>query len=456
MGTSINKTAGIAALALTLIPTGTLAQDAGDGGVVLTFGFDSSLTIDDNLTLAEGGSPGTSTVWDSRLSFRVQNTTQTQSLDFQASSVLRWADLPGGATFNGVEEPTMRLSYRREGAASLLTVEAFARSVDLEFLGPLSDPGLPGNNIGTLRQTTARVTLETGIGRTIGTRLTAGYDDQNFVGTVDPDLFDTTTRDVGARVNFRVTPVATAFVDLGRTWYEDDDVGNKQETTDTLSVGVDYEIDRRTLVSASVGYSQVDTTEFGGSSTNDGIVYSLGATRELRNGNASARLTSELDGTSSITTLTFGRSMELPRGTFSGELGFTRLANGSQGVIGSLAYRQDLNDDRIELRLDRTFFTDDGDDKFDTRLGVTYSHEIDAISTLGVEFAYGRVEDGGVGAAPTEEEASLTASYSREIARDWNLEGGVVFRYSDDGAVPGSAQSNAVFLTLGRDFSFRP
>lgn len=456
MGTSINKTAAIAAIGLAMIPGVGLSQDEADtGGLVLTFGISSTLTFDDNFELAEGGSPGDSTIWDTGLSFRVQSVTPTESFDLLASSVLRWADLPTRSV-TGFEDPTVALTYRREGAASLFTAEARIRSVDLEFLGPLSDPGGPGNDLGTLDEKTARVTLETGIGEPLGVRLTAGYADSDYSDTVDPDLFDSTETDVGARVNFRVTPVAVAFVDLSRTWYSDEDVGNKDETTDTLSVGVDYEADRRTRLSLSVGYSVVNTNEFGIDTENDGIVYSLGAERDLPNGTVSVLLTSELDEDDAITTLTFGRTMELPRGRLEGEIGVTQLANGSRGLIGSLTYGQDLRNDRIEVTLDRSFATDDGNDEINTRLGVTYAHDIDASSTLGVEFAYAVTEDGGVGTTPTEQEASLRASYTREITRDWNLEGGVIFRYSDDESVPGTARSNAVYLTIGREFSFRP
>jgi len=40
------------------------------------------------------------------------------------------------------------------------------------------------------------------------------------------------------------------------------------------------------------------------------------------------------------------------------------------------------------------------------------------------------------------------------LTQDWNMTGGLQLRHRSDNS--GTAQSNAVFLTLDRNFSFRP
>ena len=60
------------------------------------------------------------------------------------------------------------------------------------------------------------------------------------------------------------------------------------------------------------------------------------------------------------------------------------------------------------------------------------------------------------GAAPTVERTTLDAAYSYDLTQDWALTGGVSIRTRSDSTSPGDARSNAVFLGLGRSFSYRP
>jgi hypothetical protein len=78
------------------------------------------------------------------------------------------------------------------------------------------------------------------------------------------------------------------------------------------------------------------------------------------------------------------------------------------------------------------------------------------VSRVDVSFDWGRSESQTAGGPATIDRSNLRAAYTRALTSDWNVTGGVLLRHRKDASIPGSAQSNAVFVTLGRNFSFRP
>jgi hypothetical protein len=84
------------------------------------------------------------------------------------------------------------------------------------------------------------------------------------------------------------------------------------------------------------------------------------------------------------------------------------------------------------------------------RLG--YLHEINPVSNLSVDINWAEVKQTGTGQNTTN--ASIQASYMRELTTDWGMNVGVRHRFRDD-SVTGSARSNEVFLNLRRDFMTR-
>jgi hypothetical protein len=106
---------------------------------------------------------------------------------------------------------------------------------------------------------------------------------------------------------------------------------------------------------------------------------------------------------------------------------------------------------RMTRILQRFVSFDDDDDEagVDTILAVDWTREINAVSSIGLNFSY------EISEAPSEriEQALIGATYSYALTPEWSLDSGVRYRVRDD--ADGRAESPSVFVALGRSFEFR-
>ena len=94
-------------------------------------------------------------------------------------------------------------------------------------------------------------------------------------------------------------------------------------------------------------------------------------------------------------------------------------------------------------------------DILDTRIAVGYGRDINNVSRIDLTLNWGRSEDAGSSGAPTIDLTNLNAAYTRALTSDWNMTGGLTLRQRTETG-KADANSTALFLTLGRNFSFRP
>lgn len=460
MGQSRTKTALIAAVA-TLWPALASPQGAGGtGGFQIDIGVSSTLRFDDNFTLAVA-SPGPSSIWDTNLTFGISSISSTQTFRLTGGGVLRFADIPGRSVA-GLEDPNVRLFYALEALDSRLTFDARYRHVDREFLDPFqvereenSTGSLVGDG-GTLTTQSAALTYETGLQGPLSFLVGLRHSERDFANVTNPALFDSVTDAVNASVGLQVSPVTNVSLNAGVTWYDAEDLLSTERETTDISVGLQTEINQSTTLSASLGYNRIETTQIG-TSTRHGTTASVALNRQLPNGDASISFATTQNVTGFRHTLTVARNLQLPRGSLGGSLGLTRGETGTTKVIGRLAYTHQLKTDTFNVTLSRSASINSLDeDVIDTRLALGYAHEINNNSRLNVTLDYGLTEDGGAGTANRIERANLRAAYARDLTKDWSLQGGVLFRVVDDASAAGEAQSASVFLTVDRNFSFRP
>lgn len=474
MGTSRTKIAVIAALT-TILPTAALSQQGGAaGGLQVDIGVNSRLTVDDNFQLRPG-STGTSTIFDNKLTFGLSSTTGTQQFRLNGSGIFRYADIPG-RTISGFEDPNLRLRYKIENSNSRLTVSGNYRSVDREFLDPfaveqeeeafnatnsLINPGAPelDTDGGTRTTRNAAVRYETGLNAPLGFSFGMSHDEREYSGLVivNPRLFDTRTDRINATATAKLSPVTTLRFNAGLTRYEaDDSVQTERETVD-YSVGLTQDINPVLVLDAQIGWTDVDTDTTGGSSNRSGTNGSLKLSKTLSRGSIFAALDSSLNQNGTRTSLRFGRDLQLPNGNLSASLGLTRTPQGNTDYNAAVTYDHTLKSSNITVALKRDVSTNNIDEEIlDTRLTVGYGYQIDAISSLNLSMNYGRTESAdALSSVPTETRATLSAAYTRALTQDWNMTGGVTWRRKTEDAV-GDATSNSVFLSLDRNFSFRP
>jgi hypothetical protein len=460
VGTSITKIAAIAALTGTIWPSAATSQ-GNAGGLQVDIGVKSSLKADDNFKLSTGGG-GTSIFSDTGLNFGLTSISQTQTLALTGSTTLRFGEIPGRSVA-GFEDPNLRLNYTLVGANSRIAFDARYRRVEREFLDPFQierEEQVFGTLVGgggTITTRSATLNLQTGLNDPVGYALDLSTNDKKYDSVLNPSLFDTHSDSFKGSVILRPSQVTQVTLSAGQTFYNADDLVQTDRVTTDLSVGLQQDVNPSLRFNGQIGYTDVETDRLGIVTNKTGATGSLSVTQQVTNGDYNASLSSTLNQNGGRTTLTLGRNLQLPTGTLGASIGLTKGDTGTTGTLARLSYNRQLKTSNYGISLNRSLTTNAQDqDVLDTRIAVNYGYEIDNSSRLDVTFDYGLSQDGGAGSVPTVERANLKAAYTRALTSDWNLQGGVLLRHIDDSSSANSAQSRSVFVTIDRNFSFRP
>lgn len=445
---------------------GQQANTGNPGGLQIDLGVSSSLSVDDNFQLSPN-SGGTSTILDNTLTFDLSSITPTQDLRLFGSTVLRYADIPG-RTMSGFEDPLVRLSYRLQAVDSEFTLSARYRRSDRDFLDPFQveqeEQLLAGTGLfaggGTLTVRNASIGYRMGMNAPLGFQITATHDEKSYedLSILNTRLFDTRTDSVNAVVTARVSPVMVLDFDLGYSEYSADDSVQTERQTLTYGIGAVYDINPVLVLDARLGWTEIDISDTNGNRSRSGATGLLKLTRTLPTGSIFASVDSTVNTTGTRTALRFGRDLQLPRGTLSASLGLTRTPAGNTDWNSAVSYSHNLASSTLSVSLRRDVSTNNLDEEIvDTRLALGYDYQINSISSLNVTLNYGRSESADdLSTVPTVTRTTLRAAYSRNLTRDWAMTAGVQLRDRKDSSATGDARSNAVFMTLGRTFSYRP
>lgn len=398
--------------AAVLMSTAVSAQEG--NGRLLTFGITQSFSWADNPGLAIP-SEGTRLRADTQLSFGAVFEGPRDLLTFDSGLALRGQDTGSGFDF-GVENPSAELGYKRSGATSSFTASAFFRESDLAEGLALSDDAVPVLVLenGSARITGGRLGYSFGEDAPFGGTLRAGLTDTDYTGTTDADLVDNRTLTAGIGLHFSLNEVTEATLDIDHRVYDEAGAAPEESST-TLAAGL---------------------------------------VRTLPRGSLRARLSTTFDGDGSRSGLSFGRSIDLPNGALSLDLGLTESEGSGFDVTGAVAYQQDLPRGGLSARLSRAVTTDAGNDEtLVTALSLGLTQELTPRMGLNMGADWSRSEDTASGSVT--DNASLNAALNYALTPDWTLSAGANHRMKDEDGV-GRAQSNSVFLSVGRTFEFRP
>lgn len=450
---------GTAAVALAALTGAALAQAGGEGGPLLTFGIQTGLRHDSNLDL-DAPSQGGSTALDTGLSFGLRTETQSQKLALDLSGTWRLLDGPDGYE-SKLDSPRLSLRYDREGARSRLSLQASHAESDLGLLltgiGIDPDTGDLIVSTATGRQKTTDLGLhfETGIDMPLGLVLDARHLDRRYDDS--GANADNRTDSLTARLRLTFSPVLEGGLTLDTSRYRADDADATRRHTDGAALSLQYEIDAATRLAASLGQSRIVTDTLSGTEPDvEGMTAALSLTRDMVNGSAGIAYDRSLSASGTRDSLNLSRALELPRGSLAFSLGASRGESGDIGTIGSLDYALDLKRGAVTLALTRSIQTDnDANDVLETRLSAGWQHELTELSAVRFNVSYARVENGGAGNVDAAQQADLTLAYEHQLTRDWALSTGYEYRTTRrEGRA--DANSNALFLTIGREFSIRP
>ena len=259
-------------------------------------------------------------------------------------------------------------------------------------------------------------------------------------------------------LRLRFSPVTEGRLTVDHISYEADDAEHTNRTTRNYSFAMSHDLSKALSLEASLGFTRVETDEtiamMRTTSVEDGATGMIGLTWELPNGTLGASFERIINHNGARDELTLSRELDLPAGALLASIGATNGPSGKTHLIGELSWQHALRTGILSAKLARSVATSsDDEDELLTRFSLAYNHEINAFSGLSLSASYIVNEDFLTGSKT--ENASLGLSYRRDLDRDWSLTAGYTWRQRDETGSSG-ATSHAVFIALGRSFSFRP
>lgn len=405
------------------------AQETGQetGGVLLTFRLAERFETTENLGL-DVPSQGRTNQATTNLSFGISSETQASRLAFDVAGVLRAAQGPGhsGTDFS-FDGPKLALSYARSAANATLDLKARLSESDIEYLRPLEDfldengeivlpedlADLTGT--GTRRNSGLNAAVSWGNNAPVGFGLSAGFSALSYSNTTSPGLIDSRRTSLGASMRLDLSQVTKATISLKFSRFDDDVPLSKSRDTISLDTDLSHDLATGKLTGKLSAARTEDGTQLG---------------------------------------FNIGRIFDLPTGSLTTNLGLTRAASGGTNLTGSLGYRHVLPNGQISAQLRRGVQAGSDDtERLTTALSLGYSQSLSQISSLSLDLSY--AESTVTATDSTVANTSFGATYSHALTEDWGLNLGYRQRIRDaDGT--GKADSSSVFLSLSRDFTFRP
>ena len=450
--------AGLATLGLSGVAFG--QATAQQGGVSVTADVDSAVIADSNRALDPDGGDS-SLVSETTIDLMLRDRTRLSELALGFGGALRAGD---ASVEQGLADAYVDLSFGRETPDAAVSAGVRHESIDLSFADPLTQDEIEDNTISATRGDRETTFLSAGveIGRQapIGVSLDLSHRSVNYTDTFDPDLFDSETDRATVAATLRVSPAETATLSFGIDRYEAEDADATRRDTTTLNLGYARDLSPVTSIDAGIGLTEIDedlTAPGAGAGTDrSNATARIAVNRDLSLGEIGLSATSSLTSTGQRNNLEITRAFERRRDSLSARLGISDSDSGDLETIAAVDYTRRVPAGELGLSFSRSVTTsDDSDDLLITRAGASYTLSLSARDRLSLGADVTDISEAGAGNTDDEQRGSLSASWSREVTRDWGLSLGYEFDYSDE-AGRGVAESHSVSLSLGRSFSFRP
>lgn len=434
-----------AALAVPLLLWGASAQAQEDrGGITAGLRFSQGLTF----------STEDDTTGNTDLGFTLRSETRRQSFDLDLSlGIEERLEDPVSAD---VIDPTLTLGYAIESRNTAISADLrYSRSDFDGSLQPFADqPQLILEDQGTEARTGVDLSLDFGREMRFGGALALGYDSTLFQDTADPDLIDSETVSAALDLRFEIDRRITAT--LGYSLTDLDRDGGTDVRTERLSLGADLEVSQTRTANVNIGVTRVSESGVDAGPGEEGLTFGITVTEDRPNGDWVARLTSRIDEAGRRSTATLTRSLETRDGGFSATLGLTEGSDEDLRPLVELSYNQELPAGSLSVSLEQDFSnTTDGNEVFNTRLNVDWSHELSRALDLSTGFA---LQDSEViGADGDTSQADLSLGLSRELTRDWSLTARYTYRITaEDVSLSRGSDQHILFVGLETEVSWRP
>jgi hypothetical protein len=384
--------------------------------------------------------------------------TPLSALSLNASGVLRTENAPGTGGGTGFENPSLDLSYTRDGANAAFSFDASFDRTEVDGFTLVAGEEIGVTDLivdtgGTRDSYRIGTTLEVGTQAPLGFILKLGRQGTIYSGTTDPGLFDRTTDSATITTVLRFSPVTEGRVTLNTDHYDAEDAVKTTRDTRRLRFGVTHALSEATVFNASLGASEIDDSVDG---VSHGTDVALSLTHALPQGEISISMNHELTTARRRNTLEVERRFVFPVGTLDINLGASDGEGTNPQITGGLTYSHKLPTGAFTASLSRNVSVNsDTNVQKTTYATLGLSRELNAVSSVAFNLDYAAVSDAGGGGITGSERGTFSATYRRALTEDWNLSAGYQRRYLAE-AGTGAAWDNAVFLTVNREFSWVP
>lgn len=443
---------------LSLLPLSAMAQSQEPGGLRFTLDVDQRFGAGTNPGL-EVPSQEDYLLSNTRLVLGLSRETESQRIALNFGGSLRIGQSPPEIP-TGFKSPLINFAYDRERANSTLSFGAGYEERDIAFLraadfldgdGKLDLPDDTDDLTGSGERKVSyfNVSLETGKNDPIGFILSADDRTTTYDNATSTSLDDYRRSSVTATTLLRFSDITTGKIALSHSSYDSDDT---DRNNDSINFGFDHAVSAATRLAATLGYQETRTKELGTTTVEDGLIYNLALTRDMKNGTATVSLDSSRDYLGERLRARAIRSMALPEGSLSYSVGATSLNGENINFIGYLDWKKELptGDFSLNLNQDATLNNED-DERLSTTAFMEYRYEITENTGWGLGALYSYSDYGDSGRIV--ERSNITAAYRYGVTPDLNLIVGVSYRLRDD-SDDGQANSSSVFVNLSRKFEF--
>lgn len=449
-------------LALPALVSPALAQEAPNP--LLTFGYSASIRASDNYGL-DPVSAGNSTFLDQGFSLGYRSETETQSIGFSASTVLRFADLPDRDYDPDFDNLNLRLDYALTGSDSRIGFQTSYNRVDIAFADPLYDlddtvDPITGQDLrtgeGRRESWGLSASIDTGLSSPLGFNLGLASRGRSYSGTTDQSLYGFRTDSIRAGVRMNVSPVTALNFGGSYSLYDADDRVETERRTSSVYTGINHAFSPVLNLNASLGFRQIETDrtvgDLHGTTTQDGMTVSLELGRALTDGRVGLSYNRDISTDGTRDTLRVSRSLDLAEGELDMSLGITK-GDGDPGAVGSLIYERPVWNGGISARVSHMIGSNfDGEEETRTSATLGWNTDLTPLTRAGLRISYLDLSNDTDGDL---RRLSVSASLAYELTRDWAVAGG--YEYVEQRDEPeDTARENSVFLRLQRQFQFRP
>jgi hypothetical protein len=378
--------------------------------------------------------------------------TARQRLSFETGVTARASNEDGHNLIN----PFARIDYARFNRDIELGFDlAYAREeIESDDLEEDFDAGDLARQDGTRDQIDFGVRLVTGRAAPFGTDTELRYSQDTFADGATDD--DSTTHSARSTLRFTIDP----RIELSLTGFweqvDTDDAVNTLETTQRVTLGGVFAIDRAWTASASLGFAELETETTAATTVEDGLEGSFLLTRDLRNGSLSFSTDHVITDDGWRNTLRARRLIEMANGDlFDASVGQIFFEEGGSGHLASLDFTRTVRSGALSLGFDYSSDLDDADLLVQrTQLSASLRQDITDFSGWSI--------DGTLASVDYDNPATIDAArlevglaYLHALSNDWTLAARARHQVLyEDGDL--ADRTNILSLNLERRFSVRP